>query len=66
MDEKIIAEKMKEEKVSRVFGQSLSSIIKGREEDYPVLKVCQKCALECKKHGAKNLEFECFEFKEIK
>jgi len=66
IDEKVIAEKMKDVKGSGVFGASLTSIIKEREEGYPMLEVCQKCALECKKHGARKLEFKCFEFEKIK
>lgn len=64
IDERIIAEKMKDVKVTGAFGQSLRTIIEEREERYPILKLCQKCALECKKHGARNLEFKCFEFEE--
>ena len=43
-------------------GLPLHAIIEEREDKYPVIKVCQKCALECKKHGAKDLKFQCFEF----
>jgi len=44
----------------------LHAIIEERGRDYPILDLCQKCALECKKHGARSLKFQCFEFKTIK
>ena len=39
----------------------LHAIIEDRKDKYPMIELCQKCALECKKHGAKGLKFQCFE-----
>lgn len=44
----------------------LHAIIEDRERDYLMVELCQKCALGCKKHGAKGLRFQCFEFKKEK
>lgn len=62
-DEKIIGTEVR---VTGAHGLPLKAIIEAREEDYPILDLCQRCAFDCKKHGARNLKFECFEFKSKK
>lgn len=61
-----MSEEEKREKSHIAYTQSLRSTIEMREKDYPMLKICKKCASECKKHGAKDLAFECFDFVLIK
>jgi len=52
----------------RATGQSLYSppvdtVVNGRKKEQPILKLCQKCGLACKKYVVSGLtNFECFEF----
>lgn len=46
-----------------LYGPPVDTAINGRKKNQPILKVCQKCALACKKYVVPGLtNFKCFEF----
>ena len=54
-----------DEEVYRITTPSITSLIRLRQELYPVLPLCQRCQNPCKQYAAPNLlRFTCFEFKE--
>lgn len=51
-----------------LYSPPVDAVVNGRKKQQPMLKLCQKCALACKKYVVPGLtNFECFEFtKEVK
>lgn len=59
----MIDRKIKDGQMLSAHELPLHAVIEDRALQYPIIRLCQKCALECKKHGGKDLTFQCFEFK---
>ena len=54
-----------DDSIHNITTLSVTSLIRLRQELYPMLPLCQRCQNPCKQYGAPGLlRFVCFEFQE--